>query len=440
MDKNGLFSKAFKAIDRRKDEVIKIGETIYKNPETGFKEFKTSELVAHKFAELSIDYIETSNIPGVKATIDTGKDGPGFAIIGELDSVICPEHPDSDPETGAAHACGHNIQISAMLGAAMAISDSELAKELSGKIHFIAVPAEEYIEVEYRLGLREKGIIKYLGGKPEFLYRGLFDDVDISLMLHSAALKDKTFSLKRTSNGCVVKKIRYLGKPSHAGGAPYKGINALYAAELGMMAINCIRETFREKDYIRVHPIITKGGDAVNIIPSDVHMETYVRGKSMDAILKASKKVDNALLGGAISIGAQVEITDVPGYYPINNDSNFLDLTFEVMKELADENQVNFRTHGTGSTDMGDLSALMPIVHPYVGGVSGGGHSSDFKITDPDTAYITGAKLLSGIAISLLSNNAVKASDIINEFNPVFKTKEDYFEYTDRIFNKRLLP
>ena len=319
----------------------------------------------------------------------------------------------------------------------MSLIASDAVKELSGKIHFIAVPAEEYIEVEFRSKLREKGTIRYLGGKPELLNRGWFDDVDMCAMVHTIT-NDKKLTSEGTGNGCIIKKINYLGKAAHAGGAPDEGINALYAANLGMSAINSIRETFKEKDYIRVHPIITKGGDIVNVIPSDVQLETFVRGKTMKSILEANKKVDRALVGGAISMGAKVRIDDLSGYYPFSPDLNFKALESDIFLELASPEDIGELQHTTGSTDMGDLSSLMPVIQPYIGGAVGGLHSADFRITEPETAYLLSAKFLALTVVELLINDAQKAKSIIDGFSPIFKTKQEYFEFEDKLFKSRL--
>ena len=123
-----------------------------------------------------------------------------------------------------------------------------------------------------------------------------------------------------TNNGTLAKKIRFLGRAAHAGGAPHLGVNALNAASLALMAIHANRETFQERDTIRVHPIITKGGEAVSAVPADVRMETFVRGATVDAIMDANRKVDRALRAGAMAVGGQVEITTIPGYLPLRQD------------------------------------------------------------------------------------------------------------------------
>ena len=134
--------------------------------------------------------------------------------------------------------------------------------------------------------------------------RGYLDNVDLSLMIHSQpSLTCKTAG---TSVGFVSKFVKYTGKEAHAGGAPHNGINALNAAQIGLMAIHANRETFRDEDTIRVHPIITKGGDLVNIVPADVRIEAYVRGKTMASVLDASKKVNRSFEAGATAVGSQL--------------------------------------------------------------------------------------------------------------------------------------
>jgi len=427
-------------IDRRRGEIIAWGEDLYRHPETGYKETESSRIAEEAFRTLGLSLAVFMDIPGVKVTVDTGRPGPGIALMGELDSVVCREHPDADPMTGAVHACGHNVQVAAMLGAAVGLMDSGVLDTLCGKVHFIAVPAEEYIEVAYRAQLREKGIIRYLGGKPELLRRGWFDDVDMAVILHGSAMQEK-MDPGFSCNGCIVKKIRYLGKAAHAGGGPHEGINALYAANLGITAINALRETFRDEAHIRVHPIITKGGDIVNVIPSEVTLETFVRGKTLEDIEEANQKVDRALAGAAIAMGAQVEIEDLPGYFPLNPDPTLTEVVLNVMKALVPPEEIGSGGHSMGSTDVGDLSSLMPVVHPNIGGAQGTFHGADYKLTDPDTAYILGAKLLACIVVALLEENGAEAARILANFTPRFTSKEAYFEHADRFFQvKRSIP
>jgi len=430
---------AYGAVDRIKDYIEGIGEVIYGIPESGFKEFNTSELVKREFNKMGLKCITLDNIPGVKATIDTGKEGPGIAVIGELDGVICSQHKDSNVETGVVHACGHNIMIADMLGVAKAIIESKVYDELVGKIHFIAAPAEEYLEMDFRSELMEKGIIKYPTGKAELIHRGIFDDVEICVMIHALSGRHKVI-LESGSNGFIAKKVKYIGKASHAASAPDKGVNALYAANIGLMAINSIRETFKEESALRVHPMITKGGDAVNVIPSEVTLETFVRGSNIHDVVEANYKVNRAFVGGAVAIGAKVEIEDTPGMFPLVVDEKLRNVAKEVGVELVGEDEVTMNPPSKGSTDLGDVSSIMPALETCIGCISGGLHSPDYNVRNKDTAYVTGTKFLTGMVIELLSNNSEKAKEIIEEYKPVFNDKQEYFEYADKLFLKDIYP
>ena len=120
-----------------------------------------------------------------------GSPGPALAVIGELDSLIVNEHPHADSETGAAHACGHHCQMGMIMGAAIALKQPEVLEHLSGRLAFMAVPAEEYIEIEYRDSLRRAGKLEFLGGKPEMVRLGEFDDIDLAMMCHTTANPDE---------------------------------------------------------------------------------------------------------------------------------------------------------------------------------------------------------------------------------------------------------
>src|SRR3989475_13104479 len=226
-----------------------------------------------------------------------------------------------------------------MLGAAIGLLDAKAADHLAGRVAFFAVPAEEYGDIEWRIVQARAGKLEFLGGKPELLRLGHFDDVDLAMMVHTTSRPEEgKAGVPASNNGCVVKTVRYIGRAAHAGGAPHLGVNALYAAQIGLMAINAIRETFRDEDTIRVHPIITHGGSQVNVIPAEVRIETHVRGKTVEAILDAEVKVDRALRAGALAVGAKVEIATLPGSLPLYNN--------EAMAKIFRENAVGLVGEG----------------------------------------------------------------------------------------------
>src|SRR5499433_464246 len=321
MTRDELKQRVNAAIEANAERIVALGERIRRQPELGFKEVKTAALVADVFRELGLAPKTGLALTGVRADLSGGAGpGPTFAVMGELDGLVVQGHPEADAATGAAHACGHNAQVAGMLGAAMGLMDAKAFDHLAGRVVFFAVPAEEYGDVAWRVDQARAGKLEFLGGKPELLRLGHFDDVDMAMMIHLTPQEEyRKAGVAASNNGCIVKTVRYIGRASHAGGAPHLGINALYAAQIGLSAINAIRETFRDEDSIRVHPIITHGGSQVNVIPGEVRIETYVRGKNVEAILEANVRVDRALKAGALALGAQVEIETLPGYLPLFN-------------------------------------------------------------------------------------------------------------------------
>ena len=429
-----LKERVCEIIDEHAGEIEQIGDLILKNPETGFKEVRTAGLVSERMKELGLDPQTGLALTGVKGSLSCGKPGPRIAIIGELDSQRTPDHPYADRKTGAAHSCGHNAQIAALLGAAIAFARSGIAEKLSGEIVFFAVPAEEFIEVEERLQFAEEGRIELLLGKPELVAKGHFDGIDMAMMIHiDSASKQRSFMCS-SSNGALIKQIRFFGKAAHAGTAPQLGINALNAANLALHAIALQRETFWDQDTVRIHPIITRGGDAVSVVPAEVTMETFVRGGSLDAIADASAKVDRSLRAGAIAIGAQVEIRTIPGFLPQRNDLSMGAIFGENVQRIFGPGQFLMGGHRTGSTDMGDLGHLMPVIHPYVVAATGAIHGSDWQLTNPRDAYIIPAKLLAMTVIDLLAEEGAKAREVLAAYTPAM-TKTEYLAYQRRMFS-----
>ena len=423
-----LKQRACEAIDKNRDKIIALGDAIFSEPELGYKEFKTAEKVKKAFDEMGYTYTDGHAITGIIAPLKGGESKVKVAIMGELDAVVAPNHRCANKETGAAHSCGHHAQIASMVGAAYAFKDTGILEELGGDVVLMAVPAEEYVELGYRNELRKAGKIWFLGGKQEFVRLGLYDDIDICVMQHTEL--GNVINCGQKYNGFVGKLVQYIGKEAHAGGAPHLGINALNAAQIGLMAVNANRETFQDKDQIRVHPIITKGGDLVNVVPADVRIETYVRGNNVPAILDGSFKVTRAFKAGGDAVGAQCEVTELPGYMPFVVNNELDDVMYQNALKLVDTDKIKVDLEGPGtggSTDAGDLSHIMPIIHAHVGGAEGNFHSESCEVPDKELAYITAAKLLATTTIDLLADGAAKALEIKSHFKPLM-TKEEYLK------------
>lgn len=429
---NTYKQKLCKSIDEKKEELISIGEKIFLNPELGFKEEKTAKLIKETFEKMGIKYKDKLALTGIKATISGRKKSPNIAILGEMDAVISPNHPFANKKTGAAHACGHHTMITNLLGVGLGLINSGIMKSLDGSVTLFAVPAEEYIEIEYRKKLMEERKIKFLGGKQELIRLGEFDDIDMAMMFHPAPnTPNRVIYTNLSMNGFIGKMVRYIGKGSHAGAAPEKGINALSAAILGLQAINSLRETFKNDDCIRVHPIITKGGEGVNIVPSEVKIESYVRAKNMDILIETNKKINRALEAGAMAIGCNIEIEDFPGYMPMISNNLMTKIFSKNASEIiGKENVYKAHIHNTGSSDMGDITQIIPGIQPMIGGFEGELHSKVFKITDKEMAYIIPAKIMAMTIIDLLYNNAKFAKQVLKERK---KDKKKYLNETENM-------
>ena len=425
--------RVIEAIEKRSAEVREIGETILHHPEMGFKEVETAALVEEKFRSLGLSYRKGLALTGVVAELPGRSRKMRLALMGELDSILVPSNPNADPATGAAHACGHNASIAGMIAAGMGLLDSGVMKELDGDVSLMAVPAEELVELEYRNKLRQEGKLVFLAGKQEFIRLGVLDGVDMVLMFHLKEMDPiKKVLIGATHNGVIAKFIRYKGKESHAGGAPHFGINALNAAMIGLLGIHAQRETFRDEDCIRVHPIITKGGDLVNVVPADVRIETFVRGRNVEAMQDANKKVNRALEAGAMAIGAKVEILDLPGYLPSLFDHRLDQLFAANMAALLGPEAVGQAGHQTGSSDIGDISHLMPALHAYIKAGKGNLHTEDFVISDHRLAYLESAKGLALTAVDLLWDGAREGLSIKKNYQPKY-SKEEYLKFLSQL-------
>ncbi|MGI6200604.1 MAG: amidohydrolase [Christensenellales bacterium] len=422
-------------IDRNRERVIAFGRDIFEHAELGYKEYRTSERFAQELEALGLSPRRGLAITGVAADQACGR-GPTVALIGELDALRIPNHAHANPETQAAHCCGHNAQLAGVFGAAIALTDPAVREALCGTVRLMGVPSEEFGEVAFKNSLVEQGKIRYGGGKCELIRVGAFDDVDLAVTHH---LSDEgTVVGCGTSNAFVSKAIAYQGKAVHAAG-PHEGVNALNAASLGLTALAYQRETWRDEDCVRVHPIMTRGGDLVNIVPDDVRIETLVRAKSLEALERVDAAVDRAFKAGAMAIGAGVTIATVPGYLstlPLER----LDALAEAAR-LADPGYTlaDPEGHNAGSTDVGDLCQLMPVLQFNTGHALGHGHGVDYDPGDEDEAYVLTAKIFALTAYNLLRDGAAEARAVMDSYTPPM-TKDQYLAYMERMMRTERIP
>ncbi len=433
-----------KSVEKHRQLTFDAERFIWKHPQTGYTEWTANEYLIEKFEALGYKLVRADQdpkfgkIPGFYTDIVTGKPGPTLAIMGELDALDIANHPES--VNGMCHSCGHNAQAASMLGMAAALKEPGMLDGLCGTIRLMLVPAEEMIQLAFRSGLIKEGTISYMGGKVEFMHRGYFDGVDMAMMVHqSSSDKPVDFTCGLGNNGCMAKTITYKGKSSHAGGAPHMGINAQYAAMLGLQAVNDLRETFQEKDTIRFHPIMMGVNCAVNIIPDEMVIESYVRGKTLDAMIRENRKFNRALTGGALALGAGVTLCDRPGYSPEIHDPQFMRVVQECCEELSGKDKVKFdyEQWGTGSSDFGDITCVMPGMQFSSAGAIGMFHGIDFQVVDADRLCVNSVKAQLFVADALLSNGGAAAKEICANYKPQYPSIKAYFEaVNDLILDK----
>jgi amidohydrolase len=361
-------------IDEQSEKLWEISKTLFNEPEVAFKEYKACHLLTDALnesgysVEIGIGGLETA----FRATFGNNFK-PTIAILAEYDALV-----------GLGHACGHNLIAAAAVGAGMALAACK--PRINGHIQVIGTPAEEGD-----------------GGKIILANAGVFDSVDAAMMFHPAT---KNMVL-RPSLASVELKIEFFGKASHAAAAPEEGINALDAMILTFNNINALRQTFRLKD--RVAGIILDGGKAANIIPAHTSAEFSVRSisaKQRDALVV---KIIACAQAGAQAIGCQFKFEVTPGYKEIIPNKILAGLfksNLESLGRVVVDPDPNERM---GSTDMGDISHLVPSIHPYlaIAPETVAGHTLEFReycISESGkSAMLDAAKVLAMTAVDLLT-------------------------------------
>ena len=420
--------RILRLIDVHKDQIIAFAEDIAAHPEPGYEEFCTAGKTAEVLKNLGYKVTEHLARTGVKGTKSV-KEGPSLTVIGELDAIGCHSHPNANPVTGVAHACGHHAQMAAMIGCAIAMADPDVQKCLAGTVNFLAVPAEEYIDADKRTRLKKEGI-EFCCGKSEMIRTGVFDDTDIALTthVHMVPVEEDFYLGNPACNGYSAERVTVRGKAAHGAIDPWNGVNALSITTSAIQMMGLMRETFREEDHVRLHNVIRKAGDVINSVPDEAIVETKVRAASLDKICEITDMVNRAYAGSAYAFGGKIEMEKLQGYMPIIPRA-----ADNALIEAADDLGLNYRTVQKGDfnnacTDVGDLSHLVPVVNFAFKGFEGKLHGADFKITDPEKAYILPAKLLALTVYKLLKNGGQEAKKITKSYTPVFN-KESYIQY-----------
>jgi amidohydrolase len=362
-------------IEHKTECLWEISNTLFNNPEIAFHEYKASRLLS--------ECLETA---GFKLESRLGGLETAFrASIGNNNKPIIALLAEYDALVGLGHACGHNLIATAALGAGIALA--AIKPKLPGQIQVIGTPAEE------------GG-----GGKILLVGKGVFDEVDAAMMFHPAS---KNLVL-RSSLASVKLKLEFFGKASHAAAAPEEGINALDALILTFNNINALRPTLGPKD--RIAGVIVNGGEAANIIPAYTCADFSIRSLSVGRRDVLVDRVLTCAQSGAQSVGCQLKYKITPGYKEIIPNHVLADLFKTNLETLGRKVVDPDPNERMGSTDMGDVSHLVPAIHPYlaIAPENIAGHTLEFKeycISEAGkAAMLDAAKALAMTTVDLMIN------------------------------------
>ncbi len=375
------------AVDAQGQQLREIALKIHANPELGFQEVKAAGWLSQYLEENGFSLERgVGEIPtAFKARYGQGE--PAIALLAEYDAL---------PELG--HACGHNLIATCAIGAGVAVKS--VIDQLGGSIIIMGTPAEELY-----------------GGKIIMAERGVFNDVDIAMIVHPGT--DNTATTEALA--CNTLEVEFWGKAAHAAARPEAGINALEAMLLSFAAINALRQHI--KSTARIHGIITDGGKAANIVPAHSAGLFMVRAKENGYLDELKQKVLNCFTGAATATGARLEYKwDNVCYAPMRNNRPLAQLFARNMRSLGRRVTLSETGGGFGSTDMGNVSQLVPAIHPQVAiakrGVSI--HSPRFAVVAASEEGIEGmldaAKSLAMTVVDLLASTET-VNQIKKEFH-----------------------
>jgi len=331
-ERASLKEQARKRIESLSDSLIDLSHRIHALPELSFEEHHASEWVAAALAD--VGYEVTRPAYGLETAV-VGRIGSG-----QLHVAICAEY---DALPGVGHACGHNIIASAAVGAAAGLAS--LVDEVDLRVSVIGTPAEERGDAS---------------GKILLLERGAFEDVHAAMMVHPWP---QDVAMPSTT-AVAVFDVEYTGKAAHAAAWPWRGVNAADALVIAQTAIGLLRQHMEPSD--RVHGIVTRGGDAPNIIPAHTAARYMVRSPTIEPLQALRARVMRCFEAGALATGSTLAVTggDRP-YAQLEHDGPMAALYERNAKALG---RSFAPPEGTGaSTDMGNVSLVVPSIHPFVG-------------------------------------------------------------------------
>lgn len=401
-----LKAEVIRYIDAHREAYLALGRDFYRHPELAFREEYTAQKVMDEFNSLGLEDVRRTAHTGVTARLPLGGPGRQMGVIAEIDALYLPAHPDANPQTGAAHVCGHHIQTAALVGVARALAHSGVRRALGGTVHFFACPAEEGAvpDALYDRLRREEGFLSS-SGKQEMIARGCFRGLEGMLSTHALINDEKVTQPALLSAGCDGYNkwvFRLFGKTAHPTMDPSKGVNALNGAMLALHALQCVRESLPLDDYSIILTALDELSQAPGAIPDHACLRVTTKSKTPAILEELDRKVLRAVQGAAASVGCRLEHEKLPGYQSFIADMPLSRIYMKNCQELTGV-PVPIRPHGYYSNDLGDVSKLVPTSQIVVGGFSGALHSERFRIEDEDRAYLLPAKMMACTLVELLS-------------------------------------
>jgi len=329
IEKLKLKAKANVALQRQ--QLIQLSLNIHDNPELGFEEEKASAWLTSYLEDngFHLDRGIAGLATAFRATY--GQGSPRIALLAEYDAL---------PEIG--HGCGHNIIATSAVGAAVA--SKSIIDQSGGSVLVLGTPGEEVS-----------------AGKIDMVKAGAFKKIDVAMMVHPNILNMVTIQ----TLACSTLDVEFFGRPAHAAAQPYRGINALDAMILAFTSINSLRQHLRGE--ARVHGIITDGGEAPNIVPAHTAAVFLIRALHNEYLAELKDKVLNCFTGASLASGARLEYKWRDNTYaPMKNNATLAQLFSQNLESLGRHVETFDPRFGFGSTDMGNVSQLLPSIHPMI--------------------------------------------------------------------------
>lgn len=408
-------------IKENSNELYELGDELFKCPELGYKEFKTKKILEKYFFKHHLKTKDIGSRTAFSVTIGHGK--PHIGLLAELDAIPTLDHPYANKkDNNAAHSCGHSTQCAIMAYSVVALSK---IKDLKGTITLFFTPAEEFTDVAFRKELIDNKEIKYIGGKINMLAEGRFDNIDLFIHLHTMSSSKYEFGVGSTLGGFIHKEISFLGKAAHAAVCPELGVNAMDAYVDFYNEIKTIIKKYPKRDMVRIHGIITEGGQSVNSIPERIVYECYARSINPKTLLKLSRDIDNAASVSSKKIKAKVIIKSTNGYLPLIQSDKLNKVISKQIKKLT--NKIKYNEKSIAAGDVGDISVFKPIIQFGYTGFKGACHSKELMIIDNEKAYLKPSIVVCNSVIELLNNKAYTKT-IIDSYKPRM-TKKEYLRY-----------